>query len=224
MKEFVSCSIWNCGPGRPWDNSWKVNKIIFNKDNLRLYLNEKEIITILNPKGIHFMDLELIIEDADEITWDMFTYGSNNVHCITTYKNNNGTIYISDSLGKNFTHLAVNDYAFHMKGCFQNAEIIGENLIKSKCLLENEKILIFDDFLKIKNENIIIKIDNIDFLYYARRNLKNYFLAPFKYSPGYLYIFIKNNSIHRKYYRIKMAYSDVLKLPEKYKKLLDLIK
>jgi hypothetical protein len=224
MKEFVSCSIWNCGPGRPWDNSWKVNKIIFNKDNLRLYLNEKEIITILNPKGIHFMDLELIIEDADEITWDMFTYGSNNVHCITTYKNNNGTIYILDSLGKNFTHLAVNDYAFHMKGCFQNAEIIGENLIKSKCLLENEKILIFDDFLKIKNENIIIKIDNIDFLYYARRNLKNYFLAPFKYSPGYLYIFIKNNSIHRKYYRIKMAYSDVLKLPEKYKKLLDLIK
>ena len=67
-----------------------------------------EIIILSKLKGIHLFESELIIEDADEITWDMYNYGS--IVCIVwlLIEKNNGILDVYDNLGNSFTH-QIND-------------------------------------------------------------------------------------------------------------------
>ena len=123
MSNYVSCSIWYVGPGRPWDNGWELRKIIIESERIEIFLDENEKMIIYNPKGVEITEKSLIVSDADEITWDMYTYGNNSVHCITNYKKVGNLIHVNDSLGKHFERIN-KDYAFQMKGNFINCEII----------------------------------------------------------------------------------------------------
>ena len=123
MSNYVLCSIWNVGPGRPWDNSWNLKKIIFDNTKIEIFLDIDEKIIINNPNGIELNASSLVIEDACEIVWDMNTYGNESVHCITNYKKIGRIIHIDDTIGHHFEKVC-SDYAFQMKGNFSNCEII----------------------------------------------------------------------------------------------------
>lgn len=79
MKNYFSCSVWDCGPGRPWDNAYILNKVLKTKDYIKLLINEDQECVIYSPSGIFSeyssLKTHIIIKNADKITWKSYYCG-----------------------------------------------------------------------------------------------------------------------------------------------------
>ena len=76
-----------------------------------------------------------------------------------------------------------------------------------------------------KKSNIVINIDNIKWMEYAKPTFWNRFwagLLPGGVYPGYLKIWLKEKIKNSKSYFLKIKYDEFLKLPEVYQKKIHL--
>lgn len=73
--EYSFCSIWGIGPGRPYDNAYKLISIV-KYDNYLELLFEREKCLIYNPIGIMHSSESLKIDMATKIIWEHPYYSS----------------------------------------------------------------------------------------------------------------------------------------------------
>ena len=83
-------------------------------------------------------------------------------------------------------------------------------------VFETKKAIFYKDKIYIKKENKYIAKEDILFIYYAKMNIRNYFLHLKEYIlvPGCLVIFLKKRSFFRFGYRFRMKIEDVKKIPK----------
>ena len=64
--------------GRPYDNYHKLNLVTFDTftNTLTFTFDEKETLSILNPKNISEFGNKLTIDSADRVYWEWFSYGN----------------------------------------------------------------------------------------------------------------------------------------------------
>ena len=73
--KYSFCSIWGIGPGRPYDNAYKLIAIV-KYDNYLELLFDCEKCLIYNPIGIMHSSESLKIDMATKIIWKQPYYGS----------------------------------------------------------------------------------------------------------------------------------------------------
>jgi len=90
-------------------------------------------------------------------------------------------------------------------------------------LFKHSKLVLYDDYLIIKNNKIVI--NEIDSIFYAKWSLKNYFMLFGDYrSPGFLYVNLKKHQFYKRGYSIKLRYGDAESFFKKYKGEYEFIK
>ena len=75
MKKYFTFSIWNCGPGRPFDNEYMLVDRSYKDDTIVLSFDDGEKCVIMNPINIIETDSCLRIEKASKILWSFYYYG-----------------------------------------------------------------------------------------------------------------------------------------------------
>ena len=79
MKKYFYCSVWGCGPGRPWDNAYTLNKVLKTKEYIKLFIDENQECVIYSPSGISAgyssQRTYIVIKNADRITWKHYYCG-----------------------------------------------------------------------------------------------------------------------------------------------------
>lgn len=89
--------------------------------------------------------------------------------------------------------------------------------MKNKKIIELKKMIITNEeiVIKRKNKNIIIPINNIKDMRYAKKTLLNYLLIyGLSVSPGWLFIRFIHKIGWRKGIAIRIKYSDLEKFPK----------
>lgn len=94
----LSLCIWDYGPGRNFDNIYKLKEIDFTDDILYLRFDCKEECKIYNPENFRIVNNQLEIKDAKKITWSFYPYGEPQTQCyLTSYeKSDDSTLHIID--------------------------------------------------------------------------------------------------------------------------------
>ena len=90
--------------------------------------------------------------------------------------------------------------------------------------LETKKAIFTSDqiIIKKRKQNIVIPLDKVDRMLYAKFTIKNYFalIAYGKYGPGGLYIHLKEKINNKKMYCFYIKYENIIKVPKNiYKKI-----
>lgn len=90
--------------------------------------------------------------------------------------------------------------------------------------VETKKAIFTSDqiIIKKRKQNIVIPLDKVDRMLYAKFTIKNYFalIAYGKYGPGGLYIHLKEKINNKKMYCFYIKYENIIKVPKNiYKKL-----
>ena len=75
MKKYFTLGIWNCGPGRPFDNEYMLVDKSYKDDTIVLSFEDGEKCVIMNPINIIETDSCLRIEKASKILWSFYYYG-----------------------------------------------------------------------------------------------------------------------------------------------------
>lgn len=74
-----SLRFWGEWFGRPYDNYHNINNLLLFKDEnfqvLEIQFGQDEVLSIWNPKGIIIDDKNFIIEDAEKLRWEWYSYG-----------------------------------------------------------------------------------------------------------------------------------------------------
>lgn len=90
--------------------------------------------------------------------------------------------------------------------------------------VETKKAIFTSDqiIIKKRKQNIVIPLDKVDRMLYAKFTIKNYFalIAYGKYGPGGLYIQLKEKINNKKMYCFYIKYENIIKVPKNiYKKI-----
>ena len=90
--------------------------------------------------------------------------------------------------------------------------------------VETKKAIFTSDqiIIKKRKQNIVIPLDKVDRMLYAKFTIKNYFalIAYGKYGPGGLYIHLKEKINNKKMYCFYIKYENIIKVPKNiYKKI-----
>lgn len=75
MKKYFTFCIWNCGPGRPFDNEYVLVDKLYQNNAIVLSFESGEKCTIVNPTNIIDTETCLKIEQASQIIWSSYYYG-----------------------------------------------------------------------------------------------------------------------------------------------------
>jgi len=75
LKKYFTLSIWNCGPGRPFDNEYVLVDRSYKDDTIVLSFDDDEKCVIINPLNIIETETCLRIEKASKILWSFYYYG-----------------------------------------------------------------------------------------------------------------------------------------------------
>lgn len=77
FKNYVCLSIWDDGPGKPFDNAYIITEKQINIDSSKIFINfdDNEKCLIENPSKIITDNKRIIIESASKITWEFYYYG-----------------------------------------------------------------------------------------------------------------------------------------------------
>lgn len=80
MNDYIFCSIWGIGPGRPFDNPYVLKSVERSDTYIRILFEGGEECCIYSPKEIQKTFTKFIVKDAERITWEHFYYGVPNSH------------------------------------------------------------------------------------------------------------------------------------------------
>lgn len=83
ITNYVTCSIWGCGPGRPFDNCYVLRKVLKENNYIKMFFDEEEECVIYSPSEIikkYSSEISkeyhrIIVKEAQRITWRSYYYG-----------------------------------------------------------------------------------------------------------------------------------------------------
>lgn len=76
-KNYISICIWGHGPGRPYDNSYRLKEKKYDetKNTLTLFFEDNEKCIIINPVEMVWDRKKLKVKSAEKIIWEFYYYG-----------------------------------------------------------------------------------------------------------------------------------------------------
>lgn len=73
---YSSCSIWDVGPGRPFDNIYCLKSIVMSDGEIEIFFMDSKC-QIINPTGVSISEKVMEINQASKIIWEGIYYEKN---------------------------------------------------------------------------------------------------------------------------------------------------